>query len=82
MNKRGGGGGRGALQELVNELMSAAAHSWQGKVGWLLECGVRTSINQDAVQEIVARHKGGVIAWGFCLLNCDASGDIAWALVS
>jgi hypothetical protein len=54
VNKRGGAGGRGSLQELVNELVSAAAYSWQGKVGWLLECGVRTSINQDAVKKIVA----------------------------
>jgi hypothetical protein len=80
VNKRGGRGGRGSLQKLVNELMSAAA--WEGKVGWLLECGVRTSINQDAVEKIVARHKGRVIAWGFCLLDCNTSGDIAWALVS
>jgi hypothetical protein len=54
VNKRGGRGGRRALQELVNELMSAATYTWQGKVGWLLESSVRTSINQDAVEKIVA----------------------------
>lgn len=40
-----GGGRKGTVQELVDELMGAVAYSGQGQVRWLLESGVRSSIN-------------------------------------
>ena len=44
-----GGGRRGTVQKLVDELMGAVADTRQGQVRWLLESGVRASIDQDAV---------------------------------
>ena len=58
--------------------MGAAAHSWQGQVRWLLESRVRAAIDQDTVEQGVARD--WVKAWGFGLLQ--GSWDIGWDLVS
>ena len=55
MDKRGSGSGRGTLHELADELMGAAAHSWQGQVRWLLESRVCAAINQDTVEQGVER---------------------------
>ena len=44
-----GGGRKGTVHELVDELMGAVADTGQWQVRWLLESGVCTSIDQDAV---------------------------------
>ncbi len=54
MNERGGDSSRGPLHKMADELMGAAADTWQGQVRWLLESRVRATIDQNTVEQSVA----------------------------